>query len=105
MGYWKYTNIGASSTHSNNIHIQSIFEYMGYVSRQDLKYENGRTFEKPDVYYCMRDVHPSFNSVKSKFKDMDGYGFEDLRNLLNALFPGTVMSLFTSDGDNIKKIR
>ena len=100
MAFWNYKNIGASSAPQNNKHIEKIFGYMGYVSRQNCVYENGRSFQKPAVYYCMRSADPRDNCGKIKFKDLEEYSFVDLRNLLNALFPETVMSLHMSIGSN-----
>ena len=77
---------------------------MGYVSRHNCVYEDGCSFQKPVVYYCMRSDDPRDNCGKIKFKELAEYDFVDLRNLLNALFPETVMSLNMSIGSNTSDI-
>ena len=79
---------------------RKILGYMGYVSRQNCVYENGSSFQEPAVYYCMRSANPRDICGKNKFKELEEYGFVDLRNRLNALFPETVMSLHMSFGNN-----
>lgn len=98
MGSWSFENIGASTSNSNKKYVEQIFNYMGY--RPDPK----RTpdgdecmFIEPEVYYCRRN---GFEGFKSRSRMLDSYSVEDLRNLLNALFPGTFIYTHAADGNN-----
>lgn len=55
MGWWDYTNIGASASRQNQKHVEKIFEYMGDSSMEDYSEDGDEcTFDRPAVYYCTR---------------------------------------------------
>lgn len=100
MGWWDYTNIGASASRQNQKHIEKIFEYMGYASEADHSPDGGkRTFDRPAVYYCMRSVNPGIEEQIREVKELQ-YGVKALRDLLNALFPKTIIYLHSASGNN-----
>ena len=98
MGSWSFENIGASTIESNIKYVEKIFSYMGY--RPDPKRTpdgDECSFIEPKVYSCRRN---GFEGFKSRSRVLDSYGVEDLRNLLNALFPGTFIYTHAADGNN-----
>lgn len=101
MGWWDYTNIGASASIKNLEYVEKLFDYMGYCPIADYA-EGGDEcgFREPEVYYCMRSIHPYFDERIRKVKELDGYDVQDLRNLLNALFPGTTIYVHSASGNN-----
>lgn len=101
MSWWDYKNVGASSSDQNIKYIEKLFEYMGYCPEPDYSYDGDEcSFEEPDVYCCMSSVKPYFSDQIRRVKELDGYGVDDLRNLLNALFPRTFIYLHSASGSN-----
>ena len=101
MGWWDYKNIGASTSRLNKHLVARIFEYMGYCSRPDYAADGEDcSFSEPDVYFCMSSVNPYVDEQIRWVKALDGYDIKDLRDLLNALFPGTIMYIHSASGNN-----
>ena len=98
MGSWNFENIGASTTKSNLKYVEKIFNYMGYRPGPKRAPDGDECiFIEPEVYYCRRS---GFEGFKSRSNMLDSYGVEDLRNLLNALFPGTFIFIHAADGND-----
>lgn len=94
------TNIGASASRQNRKHVEKIFEYMGYASEADYSPDGDEcTFSRPNVYYCMRSVNPGIEEQIREVKELQ-YGVKELRDLLNALFPKTIIYLHSASGNN-----
>ena len=101
MGWWDYKNIGASASRQNLKYVEKLFDYMGYCPDPDYAQDGDEcTFREPDVYCCMSSVNPYFSDRIRWVKELDAYGVKDLRNLLNALFPGTFIYIHSASGNN-----
>ena len=90
MSSWEYTNTGASTTPENEELVRRIFAYIGYATEPEHSLDGSETvFEKPTVYCCKEsDYEPATGHFTGAFS---GFETQDLINLLNALFPGTVI--------------
>lgn len=101
MGWWDCKNIGASASRQNLKYVEKLFEYMGYCPDPDYAQDGDEcSFREPDVYCCMSSVNPYFSDRIRWVKELDAYGVKDLRNLLNALFPGTFIYIHSASGNN-----
>lgn len=111
MSYsWNYQNIGASVTTKNRKFVESIFRYIGYSN------ELGECDDVCETY-SLRAVYPDYekkdnNVYGCKFDysscmDFDGpegvfeeFKEKDLFDLLNALFPNTIVFSQIREGSN-----
>ena len=101
MGWWDYKNIGASASRQNLKYVEKLFDYMGYCPDPDYAPDGDEcSFREPDVYCCMSSVSPYYSDRIRWVRELDAYGVKDLRNLLNALFPGTFMYIHSASGNN-----
>ena len=101
MGWWDYKNIGASASRQNLKYVEKLFDYMGYCPDPDYAPDGDEcSFREPDVYCCMSSVNPYYSDRIRWVKELDAYGVKDLRNLLNALFPGTFIYIHSASGNN-----
>lgn len=99
MGCWDYTNVGASAKPENKKYVEKIFEYIGYAAEPDYAPDGEEcSFREPDVYCCERSEDGcSGGNIRECFLDMQ---YEDLLNLLNALFPETDVYVHSAEGNN-----
>ena len=99
MGWWDYTNIGASAKPENKKHVQKIFEYIGFAAEPGYAPDGEEcSFLKPDVYGC-RESANDYESGHVK-KEFNGLSEKDLLYLLNALFPKTNVYVHHAEGNN-----
>lgn len=82
-------------------YVEKLFDYMGYCPDPDYAPDGDEcSFREPYVYCCMSSVNPYFSDRIRWVKELDAYGVKDLRNLLNALFPGTFIYIHSASGNN-----
>lgn len=99
MGYWDYTNVGASVVANNKQIVEKIFEYIGYGPEPDYSADGHEcSFQYPEVYGCAESANSRYcGEIKEEFGD---FTTQDLINLLNALFPNTAVYKHHAEGNN-----
>ncbi len=99
MGYWDYTNVGASAKPENRELVERIFKYIGYAESPAYSGDGEDcSFGEPDVYCCQYSANVIDSGLlKGSFANFKPY---DLLCLLNALFPETVVYVHSAEGNN-----
>ena len=103
MSSWDFTNIGASGSSQDIKYLKKIFEYMGYCPNYEIVpcYDEFRFGRLPHVYCCMSSIDSYYDDQISFVFELNPYGVKELRNLLNALFPGILFYIHSASGDDV----
>ena len=101
MSSWNFINIGASADPDNIRLVRKIFEYFGIAEKPAWSASgyDKCSFSLPEVYGCSSSEYEK-ETGKCRVA-YNGFVEDHLMSLLNALFPGTLVYVHSSEGDTV----